>query len=221
VTEGEPGGVCLVVRLTGARILGVGAGPVAAAKLLPLLEAGAEVHVVAPDAVPAIREASEAGRLTWLRRAWAEEDVEGAVLVVAATADPAINAAVAAAAAARATLCVRVDREGDGSADLAATVRRGPLTLAVSTNGQAPAVARHLRAELDRSYGPEWGSLTSLYGALRRDPAVRAVLDRLPDEERRRRWQSISVPDMLALLREGSSAEAKRAATACLSSSSA
>lgn len=217
----EPaGGVCLVVRLTGARVLGVGAGPVAAAKLLPLVETGADVHVVAPEVGSALQEAADAGRLTLHRRSWAPDDLDGAVLVVAGTADPAVNAAVVAEAAARATLCVRVDREGDGSADFAATVRRGALTLAVSTGGLAPALARHVRAELDRSYGPEWGSLAALYAELRQDAAVRAVLVDLPQDERRRRWRSISVPDMLALLRNGSPAEAKRAATACLSSSS-
>lgn len=217
----EPaGGVCLVVRLSGARVVGVGAGPVAAAKLLPLLETGADVHVVAPELDPSIQAAADAGQLTVHRRSWQPADLDGAVLVVAGTADPAVNADVAAAAAARATLCVRVDRDGDGTADFAATVRRGPLTLAVSTGGQAPALARHLRGELDRSYGPEWGALATLYAELRRDPAVVALLDPLPDAERRRRWRSISVPDMLALLRSGSPAEAKRAATACLSSSS-
>lgn len=206
----------LFVRLAGARVLGVGAGPVAAAKLLPLVGEGAEVVVVAPDAVDEVAAAAAAGRLTWHRRGWEPADLDGALLVVAGTGDPLVNEAVAKEAAARATLCVRVDRDGAGSADFAGVVRRGPLTLAVSTAGRAPVLARRLRAELEAAYGPEWGDAVTLYGELRDEVA----LADLPPDERRRRWRAIPVTDILALLRSGRYSDAKRAAAACLSSSS-
>jgi siroheme synthase-like protein len=212
--------VPLFVRLDGARVVGVGAGPIAAAKLLPLVEAGALVAVVAPAASTEVREAAAAGRLSWAARAWCDDDLDGAVLVVAGTSDAAVNTAVAAAAAARGTLCVRVDREGDGSADLGAVVRRGSLTLAVSTAGRAPALARQIRRALEDAYGPEWGDAVELYAELREDPEVRAALAPLSDEERRRRWRAIPLPDILHLLRTSRLSDAKRAARACLSSSS-
>jgi siroheme synthase-like protein len=210
----------LGVRLAGLPVLCVGAGPVAAAKLLPMVEGGARATVVAPDAVPELREAAAAGRLTWHARAWAPADLDGAALVVAATADPSVNEAVTAAAAGRATLCVRADVEGEGTADVLAAVRRGPLLLAVSTEGNAPVLARHLRQELAASYGPEWGELVALFGELRRDPDVRAALRDASPEQRRVLWRSIPVADILSLIRKGQRVEAKRVASACLSSSS-
>ncbi len=212
--------VPLFVRLSGARVVSVGAGPVATSKLLPLVEAGARVDVVAPEATPALQEAAATGLLEWEQRAWREDDLTGAVLVIAGTADPAINAAVAAAAEARCTLCVRVDSEGEGTADLGAAVRRGSLTLAVSTSGRAPALARQVRRELEASYGPEWGDAVELYAAVREDPDVRAMLAPLSDDERRRRWRAIPLTDILRTLRTGRFSDAKRAVTACLSSSS-
>jgi precorrin-2 dehydrogenase / sirohydrochlorin ferrochelatase len=213
--------VPLFVRFAGERVVSVGAGPVATVKALPLLEAGADLVVVAPSAGPEITDAAARGLLTWHRRGWQEADLDGAVLVIAGTDDPERNAAVVRAAAARATLCVRVDRGGQGSADLASAVRRGSLTMAVSTSGQAPALARYLRTDLEGTYGPEWGELVSLFAELRGDPDLLAALDALPDTERRARWRAIPVPDILSLIRTGRRSDAKRVASACLSSSSA
>lgn len=213
-------GVPVTLHLDGQRVLCVGGGAVAAAKVLPLVDAGARLIVVAPQVGPEVAGAIGEGRVHWHRRGWEPADLDGTLLVLAATADPQVNSAVVAAAAARATLCVRVDRGGRGSADLAAAVRRGPLTIAIGTGGRAPALSGHLRRELAGTYGPEWGVLTRLYGELRDDPAVRTVLAGLDDTERRRRWRSIPVPDILRLIRSGSPHDAKRVATACLSSSS-
>jgi precorrin-2 dehydrogenase/sirohydrochlorin ferrochelatase len=159
----------------------VGAGPVAAAKALPLLDEGADLTVVAPDAVDAI--AGER-RLTWHRRPYAAGDLDGAVLVLAATGVPGVDDEVAKDAAGLGTLCVRVD--GGGTAAFASVVRRGPLLLAVSTSGQAPALARRVRQRLEDEFGPEWGEVAALLGELR--GSVR--LDGLPQAERRRRWRA-------------------------------
>jgi siroheme synthase-like protein len=212
--------LALGVRLAGLPVVGVGAGAVAAAKLLPMVDGGARVTVVAPDAVPALAEAAQQGRLAWHRRTWLPADLDGAALVLAATADPEVNQQVTAAAAERATLCVRADAEGQGSADVMAAVRRGPLTLAVSTGGDAPVLARHLRHELEARYGQEWGELVTMLGELRRDPDVRTRLASVSPEQRRSLWRSIPVTDILSLIRKGQRVEAKRVASACLSSSS-
>lgn len=212
--------VPLFVRLAGQRVVCAGAGPVAAAKVLPLVDEGAEVVVVAPEAVPDVRGAAAEGRLTWHARPWNPADLDGALLAIAATADPAHNAEVVRAAGERSTLCVRVDAGGDGTADFAGVVRRGPLTFAVSTGGLAPTLSRHLRAELERTYGPEWGDAVALYGQLREDAGITAALAGLGSEERRRRWRAIPLTDILTMLRTGRFSDAKRAASACLSSSS-
>ncbi|MBA3622647.1 MAG: bifunctional precorrin-2 dehydrogenase/sirohydrochlorin ferrochelatase, partial [Euzebyales bacterium] len=107
-----------------------------------------------------------------------------------------------------------------GSAAFAAAVRRGPLTIAVSTGGQTPSLARRLRAELEESYGPEYGELTTLLGALRRDPQVRRHLESLDSEGRRAAWRAIPLADILTLIRKGLVLDARELALACLSSSS-
>ena len=222
--QGGRGGVPLLVWLTGQRVVCVGAGPVAAEKVLPLVEAGAVVEVVAPDAVDVLRQAADDGKLVWHRRSFEGTDLDGAVLVLAATADGAVNARVAAAATERSTLCVRVDRSPrhlpSGTAAFLATLRRGPLLLAVSTSGCAPALSRRIRDELAGRYGPEYGELAELLGALREDPQVRAALSGLPPAERRARWRSTLDADTLDLIRNGHVTTAKEVVTACLCSSS-
>jgi precorrin-2 dehydrogenase/sirohydrochlorin ferrochelatase len=214
------GGVPLFVGLAGRRVVGVGGGRVAAAKLLPLAEAGAEVVVVAPHVQPEL----VASAVVHRRPYFGPQDLAGAFLVVAATADAQVNARVAADAEALATFCVRVDRDTDatapGSAALAAAVRHGPLTIAVSTGGQAPSLARWLRAELEEAYGPEYGQLAALLGELRRDARVRRHLASLDSEGRRAAWRAIPLPDILRLIRKGSPLDARELALACLSSSS-
>lgn len=211
-------GLPLTVHLSGLRVVGIGAGRVAWAKYRSLLESGAALTVIAPAATDEVDAADKEGRLTWRRRAYQPGDLAGAVLAVAATADPVVNEQVAAEAAATQTLCVRVD--GGGTAGLVAVVHRGPLMLSVSTGGAAPALARRLRAELAERYGEEYGQLASLLGELRADSNVRAALEQLPPRLRAARWRAAASADSLGLLRAGRPDLAKEAALACLFSSS-
>lgn len=110
------GGLPLLVDLIGRRVLVAGAGAVAARKVAALLDAGAEVHLVAPDAEASLQALAEAGRLTWSRRPVDPADVDAAWLVVAATDVTAVNAQVAAAAADRAVFCIRADAHGSARA---------------------------------------------------------------------------------------------------------
>ena len=212
---GRPTAAPLLVRLDGRRVVGVGGGRVAAGKLLPLAtESGALVDVVSPALDDRL-----AGVVTWYQRSYdGPADLAGALLVVAATDDAQVNARVAADAADLGVLCVRTDAEGQGSAAFPATVRHGPLTIAVGTDGRSPTVSRWLSAELAQTYGPEYGALVLLLGELRRDPAIRASLASLTGDERRLAWRSIPLVDILALLRSGSVESAKEVAAACLSS---
>ena len=86
----------LGLRVSGRRVVVVGAGPVAARRVRGLLDAGADVLVVAPDAADEVAGHADAGRLRWERRAYRPGDLAGAWLVHVATGDPAVDAAVAA-----------------------------------------------------------------------------------------------------------------------------
>jgi len=131
------------LKLGGRRVLLVGGGKVAADKLVALRAAGADVNVVAPEVC---REIEEAGA-TVVRRPFEASDLEGAWLVVAA-APPVVNRAVAAEAERRRIFVVAVDDRDSATAYGAGVVRRGGVTLAISTDGEAPGLTALLREAL-------------------------------------------------------------------------
>ena len=132
------------LKLVGRRVVVVGAGPVAASKLRGLLEAGADVTVVAPAWV----EEAAAATVTRIEREFRPSDLDGAWLVVAA-ATPAVNREVAHAAETRCVFVNAVDDPPNASLYLGGVVRRAGVTFAVSTDGRAPALAGLLREGLD------------------------------------------------------------------------
>jgi siroheme synthase-like protein len=134
----------LFLTLTGRRVLLVGGGPVAAAKLRQLLAVGADVHLVSPRVVAEI----ERTAVPIARRAFEPADLDLTWLVVAA-ATPEVNREVAAAAEARRVFVNAVDDPANATAFLSGVVRRGGVTIAISTNGQAPALTALLREALD------------------------------------------------------------------------
>jgi uroporphyrin-III C-methyltransferase/precorrin-2 dehydrogenase/sirohydrochlorin ferrochelatase len=132
------------LRLEGRRVLIVGGGAVACGKLTGLLDAGARVIVVAPD----IRPALEQPGVALVRAPFSPAHLEGVWFVVAA-APPEVNRVVALHAERRGIFVNAVDDRGSASAYAAGVVRRGALTLAISTGGAAPALAGLLREALE------------------------------------------------------------------------
>jgi uroporphyrin-III C-methyltransferase/precorrin-2 dehydrogenase/sirohydrochlorin ferrochelatase len=140
----------LFVKLTGRRVLLVGGGSVASAKLPQLTVAGALVTVVSPDVDPALERlaAASSGTVAIERRPFVPEDLDGVWLVVAA-ATPETNRAVASAAEGRRVFVNAVDDPANATAYLSGVVRRDGVTLAISTSGDAPGLAGLLREALD------------------------------------------------------------------------
>jgi uroporphyrin-III C-methyltransferase/precorrin-2 dehydrogenase/sirohydrochlorin ferrochelatase len=134
----------LFLHLRGRRVVLVGAGPVGASKLSQLLAAGAEVRVVAPEIHPEIA----AAPVTIERRGFEPRDLDDAWFVVAA-ATPEVNREVAEAAAARRIFVNAVDDPPNATAYLGGVVRRDGVTVAISTSGDAPAIAGLLREGID------------------------------------------------------------------------
>ena len=135
----------LFLDLAGRDVILVGGGPVAAGKLQQLIAAGAKVRVVSPVIAPAI--ACVSG-IEIVRRPFDASDLDGAWLVVAA-ATPAVNREVAVAAEARRLFVNAVDDPANASAYLSGVVRRGDVTIAISTSGGAPALTSLIREALD------------------------------------------------------------------------
>jgi siroheme synthase-like protein len=133
------------LKLRGRRVVVVGGGRVASAKLAELVAAGAEVTVVAPEVNPSVL--AFPGVIV-VRRGFIPADLDGAWLVVAA-APPDVNQQVAAAAEERQVFVNAVDHAERGSAYTGGVFRRGGVTIAVSTEGRAPALAGLLREGLE------------------------------------------------------------------------
>jgi uroporphyrin-III C-methyltransferase/precorrin-2 dehydrogenase/sirohydrochlorin ferrochelatase len=141
----------LFLRLAGKDVLVVGAGAVAEKKIQDLAEAGAAVRVVALAATPAVEALFATGAIKLERRAFEEADVAGAWLVVAATTDPEVQARASAEAERLRVFAIAVDDPPNGSAYSASVIRREPITVAISTSGEAPALARLLREVIEQA----------------------------------------------------------------------
>lgn len=158
--------VCL--RLEGKRVLVVGGGAVALGRVRGLCAAGAAVHVVAPQVHPELLQAAAAGELTLEQRAVSPSDLEGAMLVVCAVDDPAVSAQVIAAARVRGLWCTAVDRPALCDFTMPSVGRRGPITIAVSTAGKAPALAAVLRRRFEQQVHAEELAIAEGVAVLRR-----------------------------------------------------
>jgi len=196
--------------VAGRRVLVVGAGRIAARKIGPLLDLGARVEVVAPAAGATVAEWADAGRLQLHRRPFAPDDVSGAWLVVAATDDPAVNAAVCAAAEAARIWADGATGPENGSYTPLAAVRRGDLVVAVGTGGRSPALTAHLRRNLEQLFGPEYGTLLDLLAQARED--VRASGRPTDDAD----WQRAFDEGIVEMVRDGRHDEAKELLRTCL-----
>jgi precorrin-2 dehydrogenase/sirohydrochlorin ferrochelatase len=145
----------------------VGGGAVGERKVADLMAAGALVTVVSRTLTPELAALAERGEIRYLPEAFTEGMVEGMTLVMAATDDPEVNAAVSAAAQARAIWVNVADEPQHCTFIVPAQVRRGELTLAISTGGASPALARQLREEFQQHLGPEYGPYLDLLQRVR------------------------------------------------------
>lgn len=138
------------LRLAGRKVVVVGGGQVAQRRIPALIAAGAQVLVVSPEITPAIEGLVGSDEVTWLGRGFDEADLDGAWYVIAATADPEVNARVSVAAEARHTFCVRSDDASTASAWTPAVGRHGEVTVAVLGDRRRHRDSRRTAAVRDR-----------------------------------------------------------------------
>lgn len=158
----------IALNLAGRRCLVVGGGKVATRKVAGLLDAGAEVMVVAPQASAEIASLADEGRVTWLRKHFTAPDVEGALLVFAATNDAVANDLVELAAHKAGILVNAASEALGGDFILPAVHREGVVSVAVDTGGAAPALSAHIRDLLGKAIDPDAASLAETLGKLKR-----------------------------------------------------
>lgn len=202
--------------LHGRRCVVIGGGTVAERKVQQLLASGADVMVVSPDATPELERLAADGWLRWTRRTYEPGDLAGAWVAVAAAGGEAVNRAVHAEAEQEKTLLNVVD-----AADLCgfiapSIVERGPVTVAVSTGGASPALARKLRELIGGAQNPahydhdafcrciEWADAAGVLAEVRAE--LKAGQKSAPAEA----WQEAMDQELLDLVRAGKQEEAKR-----------
>jgi precorrin-2 dehydrogenase / sirohydrochlorin ferrochelatase len=172
----------IFLKLTRRRCLVVGAGTIAEGKIAGLLDAGARVRVVAPQATAAIAAWARNRRILWSQRVFEPADLDRAFLVIAATSSVKVHRVVFREARRRGVLCNAVDEPERCDFYYPAVVRRGDLQIAISTGGRSPALAQRLRRELEAQFGPEYKAWLDQLGRSRA-----ALFARSMNPEARRR----------------------------------
>jgi precorrin-2 dehydrogenase/sirohydrochlorin ferrochelatase len=192
--ERKPTTYPINLRLADLPVLVVGAGRVGLRKVRGLLDAGARVTVVAPEAVPELKDLANEGRIELECRAYRRGEVKDYRLVFVATGHPGLAREVSADATACGLFVNVADVPDLCGFYLPAVIKRGPLQLALNTDGTAPFVSRRLRKRLEDQFPPALGEWVACAGAFRRavlaavqEPRLRDalfdrfILETLPD----------------------------------------
>ena len=197
----------LFADLRGRDCLVVGGGSVAERRALLLIEAGANVHLVAPELSETLAELAADGRVTRHARPYENERLEDYWLVIAATDDRTLNARIAADANAARRLCNVVDDPELCSFVMPAIVDRSPVTIAIGSSGLSPVLTRWIKGLLETLLPERLGVLAALAGRWRE--RVRVAI---PDaDERRRFWERVVSGDVAAHAFAGREREAEDA----------
>jgi siroheme synthase-like protein len=151
----------------------IGGGKVGMRKLPDLLAAGARVNLVDPAPLPQL---PQHPRLTHFKHSYHLPDLSGARLVFALTADPLVNAGIAADAAAAGVFCCRADNGAESDFISPARLSRPPLSLSISSGGESPALAAIFCRYLNDLVPGSWQTAAHLAGLVRR----KVLTDRLP-----------------------------------------
>jgi precorrin-2 dehydrogenase/sirohydrochlorin ferrochelatase len=157
----------LFLKLEKRHCLVVGAGSIAESKIAGLIDTGARVRVVAPEATPQVCAWARARKIDWQRRVFRPSDLRGMFLVVAATSSTVVHERIFRAARRLGVLCNIVDVPRLCDFYYPAVVRRGALQIAVSTTGHSPALAQRLRKELEVYFGVEYEAWLASLGKAR------------------------------------------------------
>lgn len=157
----------MFLRLEGRKCVVVGAGTIATQKLKSLMDCDADVQVIAPEANREIQALIRDGKVTWTQAEFNVEHLDGALLVIAATGNPAVNELVYRAAREHAILCNAVDEPDRCDFYYPAVVRQGDLQIAISTAGKSPALAQRIRKELEAQFDSSYIFWLNWLGSVR------------------------------------------------------
>ncbi len=191
----------------------VGGGKVAERKTLSLLEAGAVVLVVSPQLTATLKLLESQQKIKVIKRNFIKTDVNNALLVISATDCDKINKEVAAICKEKDILVNIADNPIDSTFHVPSVLRRGDLSITVSTNGKSPALAAKIKKDLSKQYGDEYIEYIELLGELRQK-----ILSEVEDSDRRKKiFQDIVESDLLELIQLGKDSLIRERINKCLS----
>lgn len=171
----------IMVNLAGKKVVVVGGGKIAKRKLDSLLDSEAGLIVISPAVTPEINRWAEEGKINWLSRRFEPKDAEEAFMLVIATDDPTVNAAARKAAPPNCLVNASAEAES-GNVHFPAHFKRGKLSIAVSTNGASPMLAKRIKEDLQTQFDESYEQyLEFLYSA--RQLLKQALLSRSVKEE--------------------------------------
>ncbi|MBW2435499.1 MAG: bifunctional precorrin-2 dehydrogenase/sirohydrochlorin ferrochelatase [Deltaproteobacteria bacterium] len=188
----------------------VGGGGVGTRKVISLLDCGARVTVVSPDPTPRLKKLAAEGSIQLKERSYSSADLNKMFLVIGATDDENLNRRISTDAERVNILCNIADRPEVCNFILPAIVRRGDLTITISTSGKSPALAKRLRLDLEAQFGKEYADFLQLMGAIRdkllsqahAPEAHKALFNQLIDKDLIGRIKAGNTNDINALLHD-------------------
>ncbi|MFQ5911825.1 MAG: bifunctional precorrin-2 dehydrogenase/sirohydrochlorin ferrochelatase [Nitrospinota bacterium] len=190
-----------LMGLNEKRCVVVGGGREAERKVGGLLDCDAAVTVISSEATGRLRKWAEEGTVLWVQRQYERGDLCGAFLVIATGGDADVNKRISEEAEGEGALFNATDDPAHCNFIAGSVMRQGPLAIAISTSGCAPALAVRIREKLEREFGPEFAAFLELMEELR-EPLATCY----PDfETRRALWYELVDSDVIDHLRDGRS----------------
>lgn len=186
-------------RLNERKTVLVGGGEEAEGKVEQLLERDALLTVISPHLSEKLKRWADEDRFTWIQREYKPGDLEGAFMAIVAEYEGNNNEKVYQEAKERDILVNVMDDIPHANFAFGSIVKRGPLTISISTSGAAPALAVRLRQRFEKEFGPEYGDFLEFMQKLRKPMA-----DHHSEfETRKKLWYELIDSDVLSLFRQG------------------
>jgi siroheme synthase-like protein len=194
----------IFLNLKGKKCVVVGGGRVALRKVTTLLDCGADITVISPKPNAELSKLFKKKAIQLVRRNYEPGDLRGAALCIAATHVKKINRKVAEASKKNGALVNVVDDAALSDFIIPSSFRRGDLSVAISTSGMSPALAKKVRAKLEKNIGMEYACLVSLIAEIRSEIKKKGL------RVSAKRWQeSLDLDSLILFLKAGRHEEAK------------
>jgi len=182
------------LNLKNKKAVVVGGGKVAERKVRLLVKAGANVKVISPDITKPLKKLREKSKLKHVNRNYVKRDLKNAYIVIAATSSAEINTKIAGESE---NLVNVVDSPSEGNYIVPSVVTRGPLTIAISTEGTSPAVSKTIRKEVEKHYSKEFTHYMRFLEVMR-EKAVAEITD---SNKRRKFLKSLASEELIYIVR--------------------